>query len=78
MALTNFKQQTNNQIDETDHSLCSVPGCGKRWSVHMEGYRPMCSQHQWGGKTLKPMVKLADVLQAKNIVQWYDDKDEIY
>jgi hypothetical protein len=78
MALTNFKQQTNNQIDETGHLFCSVPGCGKRWSVHMEGYRPMCSEHQWGGKTLKPKKNLADALKAKNIVQWYDDKDEIY
>jgi hypothetical protein len=38
----------------------------------------MCSEHQWGGKTLKPKKNLADALQAKNIVQWYDDKDEIY
>ena len=40
MALTNFKHQ-NNQIDETDHSLCRVAGCKNRWSVHMEGQLPM-------------------------------------
>jgi hypothetical protein len=54
MALNNFRQQTN-EPEETNHNLCSVPGCGKRWAVQMEGSRPMCSQHQWGGKILKPI-----------------------
>ena len=77
MALNNFRQKTN-EPEETNHNLCSVPGCGKRWAVQMEGSRPMCSQHQWGGKILKPMKSIAEALQVKTIAQWYDDKDEIY
>jgi len=77
MALNNFRQQ-NNEPEEPSHNLCSVSGCGKRWAVQMEGSRPMCSHHQWGGKILKPIKNIADALQVKTIAQWYDDKDEIY
>lgn len=74
MALTNFKHQ-NNQIDETDHSLCSIPGCGKRWSVHMEGQLPMCSEHQWSEK--KPATK-RDIAVATftqpPVQHWQDDE----
>jgi len=74
MALTNFKYQ-NNQIDETNHSLCSVTDCGNRWSVHMEGQRPMCSEHQWSDK--KPATK-RDITVAKftkpPVQHWQDDE----
>jgi hypothetical protein len=74
MALTNFKYQ-NNQIDEINHSLCSVTGCGNRWSVYMEGQRPMCSEHQWSDK--KPATK-RDITVANftkpPVQHWQDDE----
>jgi hypothetical protein len=74
MALTNFKQQ-NNQIDETDHNLCRVAGCKNRWSVHMEGKLPMCSEHQWSDK--KPATKrdiaVTEFTQPP-VQHWQDDE----
>lgn len=74
MALTNFKQQ-NNQIDETNNSLCSVTGCGNRWAVQMEGQRPMCSKHQWSDE--KPATK-RDIAVATftqpPVQHWQDDE----
>ena len=74
MALTNFKQQ-NHQIDETDRTLCSVSGCERRWSVHMEGQRPMCSEHQWSDK--KPATKrdiaVTEFTQPP-VQHWQDDE----
>jgi hypothetical protein len=74
MALTNFKQQTH-QIDETNHTLCSVAGCGKRWSVQMEGQKPMCSEHQWSDK--KPATKrdiaVTEFTQPP-VQHWQDDE----
>lgn len=48
MALTNFKNNVTKPSDDEEYSrlLCSVPGCGKRWSVNMGS--PKCSFHQWG------------------------------
>jgi hypothetical protein len=45
MAITNFKKEEPQ--DNFDRHMCSVAGCQKRWSVQMEGSRPMCSNHQW-------------------------------
>ena len=75
MALTNFKQQPNNQIDDTNHSLCRVSGCGKRWSVHMEGSRPMCSEHQWSNKKTASKLDISMATFTKPPVQhWQDDE----
>ena len=38
--------------DEYARLLCSVPGCGQRWSVKFD--KPMCSFHQWGSKKDQP------------------------
>jgi hypothetical protein len=74
MALTNFKQQSN-QIDETNHTLCRVAGCRNRWSVHMEGQMPMCSEHQWSDK--KPATKrdiaVTEFTQPP-VQHWQDDE----
>ena len=74
MALTNFKQQ-NTQIDETNHSLCSVTGCGNRWAVQMEGQRPMCSKHQWsdGKPATKRDIAVATFTQPP-VQHWQDDE----
>ena len=72
MALTNFKQQTH-QIDETDRTLCSVTGCGRRWAVHMEGQRPMCSEHQWSDRKPATRRDIAVALTQPPVQHWQDD-----
>ena len=39
------KQESS--FDEEQKLICSVPGCPKRWTVHLSGDRPKCSEHQW-------------------------------
>lgn len=76
MSLKNFNQPQPEQND--NHLMCGVPGCNARWTVHMEGHRPMCSFHQWQGKDLKPKAKKAEPPASKSIAQWYNDSNEIY
>ena len=54
MALTNFKNNVGKPTDDDEYArlLCSVPGCGKRWTVQID--RPMCSFHQWGPQKDQP------------------------
>jgi hypothetical protein len=63
-----------NTFDDVQRLMCSVPGCPKRWSVHMEGQRPMCSEHQWGDK--KPATKrdIAVLLPNPPVKHWQDDE----
>lgn len=42
MALNNFKTQP---VQDDSDLMCSMPGCGFRWSVRMDGSRQMCSDH---------------------------------
>lgn len=69
MALTNFKNNVSKPTDDDEFKrlLCSVPGCGKPWSIQID--RPMCSFHQWGKSKLqapktppqKPYTDVEDV-----------------
>ena len=45
-----FKSQFAQREEPEDHSasFCTVPGCGKKWSVRMEGVGQKCSFHAWG------------------------------
>jgi hypothetical protein len=67
------KQESN--FDEEQRLMCSVPGCTKRWSVHISGDRPKCSHHQWSGE--KPSRNPAALLpkESKTVAQWYDRED---
>ena len=62
-------------LDEVQRLMCSVPGCPKRWSVHMEGQLPMCSAHQWSDK--KPATKrdiaVTEFTQPP-VQHWQDDE----
>ena len=58
-----------NDQDEYNRLLCSVPGCGKIWTVKID--KPMCSFHQWS-KEPKKSTNVADVLKPKE-PQWYDE-----
>ena len=63
-----------NTFDDVQRLMCSVQGCQRRWSVHMEGMRPMCSEHQWSGS--KPAIKeIAALLSnSKPVKHWQDDE----
>jgi hypothetical protein len=74
MALINFKKDQK-PIDDGSELMCSVPGCNKRWTVHISGDRPKCSHHQWSGE--KPSRNPASLLpkEPKTVAQWYDKED---
>ena len=73
-----FKNQLNEKkdpIDEVQRPMCSVPGCPKRWSVHMEGQRPMCSEHQWSDRRPATRRDIAALLPTtKPVKHWMDDE----
>lgn len=75
MALINFKKDQK-PIDDGSELMCSVPGCNKRWTVHISGDKPKCSHHQWSGE--KPSRNPATLLpkEPKTVAQWYDDKED--
>ena len=63
-----------NTFDDVQRLMCSVPGCPKRWSVHMEGQRPMCSEHQWAGSKPAAKQNIAALLTStKPVKHWQDD-----
>lgn len=74
MALINFKKDQK-PIDDGSELMCSVPGCNKRWTVHISGDKPKCSHHQWSGE--KPSRNPASLLpkEPKTVAQWYDKED---
>lgn len=67
------KQESN--FDEAQRLMCSVPGCNKRWTVHISGDKPKCSHHQWSGE--KPSRNPASLLpkEPKTVAQWYEKED---
>ena len=57
--LSNFKNvKQESGFDEMQRLMCSVAGCGKRWSVHLDGDKPKCSDHQW-----KPSPPITQAVQ---------------
>jgi len=76
MAITKFTQQKDDAFDDVQHLMCSVPGCPKRWSVHMEGMRPKCSEHQWSDKKPATRRDIATLLpNTKPVKHWMDDEE---
>jgi hypothetical protein len=71
MAITNFKKEEPQ--DNFDRLMCSVPGCHKRWSVQMEGSKPMCSNHQWSDKKPATRRDIAVALTQPPVQHWQDD-----
>jgi len=73
MAITKFKR--DELQDNFDHLMCSVAGCSKRWSVQMEGQRPMCSEHQWSDKKPANQRDIAvAALTQPPVKHWQDDE----
>jgi len=54
--------------------MCSVPGCHKRWSVQIEGSKPMCSNHQWSDKKPATRRDIAVALTQPPVQHWQDDE----
>lgn len=52
--------QKSETQDEFKRLLCTVPGCGKPWSVKID--KPMCSYHQWNK-------------EKKTSQNWYEPKE---
>lgn len=50
MSFAKPEKKQESEQDQLERLMCSVHGCKKRWSVHSDGYKPMCSEHQWGKK----------------------------
>ena len=81
MALTNFKnnQKQDNGLDEEQKLMCSVYGCPKRWTVHLSGDKPKCSEHQWAKNpadyslVLTPNVPFRDVDKVEKFLHWAMD-----
>ena len=40
-------KKDDSEFDEVQRLMCSVSGCNKRWTVHISGDKPKCSEHQW-------------------------------
>ena len=72
MALTNFRNNVKQEsgFDEEQRLMCSVSGCGKRWSVNMG--KPMCSEHQWGKQTSTYSHPSIEKSVTQTVQQWYD------
>jgi len=74
MALTNFRNNVKQEsgFDEEQRLMCSYPGCHKRWTVHVSGDKPKCSEHQWGKeKTTYPHPTIEKSV-TQTVQQWYE------
>jgi len=76
MTFAKPEKKQESSFDEEQRLMCSVPGCNKRWTVHISGDKPKCSHHQWSGE--KPSRNPATLLpkEPKTVAQWYDDKED--
>jgi hypothetical protein len=76
MTFAKPEKKQESSMDEMQRLMCSVPGCNKRWTVHISGDKPKCSHHQWSGE--KPSRNPASLLpkEPKTVAQWYDDKED--
>jgi len=69
-----YSSKQDDGFDDVQRLMCSVPNCPKRWSVHMEGQRPMCSEHQWAGSKPAAKQNVASLLTStKPVKHWQDD-----
>ena len=77
MALTNFKnnQKQDNGFDEEQKLMCSVPCCPKRWTVHLSGDRPKCSEHQWAKDPADYRRPIVAKPVSQTVQQWYEKED---
>ena len=77
MALTNFKnnQKQDNGLDEEQKLMCSVYDCQKRWTVHLSGDRPKCSEHQWAKNPAEYRRLIVAQPVSRTVQQWYEKEE---
>jgi hypothetical protein len=68
----NVKQESS--FDDEQRLMCSVSGCGKRWTVHISGDKPKCSKHQWEEKTDYSIPSIAKPV-SQTVQQWYEKEE---
>jgi hypothetical protein len=77
MTFAKPETKREDNFDAEQRLMCSVPGCNKRWSVHMEGDKPKCSKHQWEKQDYK-MPDLKEVFKNSNPVKHWQDDGEVF
>jgi hypothetical protein len=51
MSLNRIRETPDHIDDGIQKLMCRVLNCPNRWSVHMDGMKPMCSAHQWADES---------------------------
>ena len=75
MSFAKPESKKDDNFDAVQKLMCSVQGCPERWSVHMEGQRPMCSEHQWAGSKPAAKQNVSSLLtNTKPVKHWQDDE----
>jgi len=72
-AKPNPKQESH--LDEVQKLMCSVPGCPKRWTVHVSGDKPKCSEHQWGKEKTTYSHPTIEKSVTQTVQQWYEKEE---
>jgi hypothetical protein len=67
------KQESS--FDEEQKLMCSVSGCQKRWTVHLSGDRPKCSEHQWARNPADYCRPIVAKPVSQTVQQWYEKED---
>ena len=67
------KQESS--FDEEQKLMCSVPGCPKRWTVHLSGDKPKCSEHQWAKDPAEYRRPIVAKPVSQTVQQWYEKED---
>ena len=62
-------------FDEVQKLMCSVHGCPNRWSVHISGDKPKCSEHQWGKDKTTYSHSTIEKSVTQTVQQWYEKED---
>jgi len=55
--------------------MCSYPGCHKRWTVHVSGDKPKCSEHQWGKDKTTYSHPTIEKSVTQTVQQWYEKEE---
>jgi len=76
MSFAKPEKKQESSMDEMQRLMCSVPGCNKRWTVHISGDKPKCSHHQWSGEKSSRNPATLLPKEPKTVAQWYDDKED--
>jgi len=74
MPTNRWDKKQEQPIADIDHLLCSVSGCGKRWSVRMDGEPAFCSAHKWSGGQPAAKRNIVEAALKPPVQHWQDDE----